>query len=183
MSGLNKYLSPITVAGKHLGKFKAYKMDNTSPDSNMRKDVGLGTCNCCDYFQFKSGKVWLIEETDLTRTYLDQMKNAHYSQLRQSVRKKLIEDRIRDENRLKVYGSMLVLCRLATKYDCVSEKLKDKPVIFHLIDSHVQPDDGLRFYDNFSSKISQDLKGLLSSQLVEDVEILNSIMMQEKLSD
>ena len=183
MSGLNKYFAPITIAGEHLDNFKAYKMDSTAAGSNMRKDVGLGTCNCCDYFQIKSGTIWLFEETDLTHQIMDLTHSADYELLKKDVRSKLVERLILNENRLKVYGSMLVLCRFAAKYACVSEKLGNKPVEFLLIDSHVASDESVRFYDNIRARILNDLKSLLTSQVVANVEILNREMMRDKLSN
>ena len=149
----------------------------------MRKDVGLGTCNSCDYFQINDKDVWLIEETDLQQTQSDLKKKPEYRRLNNSERRELIDKLIRDENRLKVYGSMLILCRLAAKSECASNKLKDKPVTFLLIDSHVQHDEGLRYFDNISAKLSGDLKSLLSAEIVEGVQILNSKMMLKKLSE
>ena len=70
MSGLDEYLCPITVGGQPLGdSLLAYKMDIKSAESNMRNDVGLGTCNCCDYFRIEHDCVHLIEETAILRQH------------------------------------------------------------------------------------------------------------------
>ena len=128
MSDLDKYSTPIVVGRQPLGaSFLAYKMDSTLTDSNMRNDVGIGTCNCCDYFRIESDCVHLIEETAIICTYKSLV--SKYSTLEDNLREQLIYKIIRDENRMKVYGSMLVLCRLANKFESVSDKLRDKPAI------------------------------------------------------
>ena len=40
-------------------------MDGMCPEPNMRSTVGLGDCNCCDYFASKDNIIVLIEETQL----------------------------------------------------------------------------------------------------------------------
>ena len=76
MKTLKRYLVPITVADEDLGdSYHAYKMDNEAgPD--MRIDVGLGTCNCCDYFQIIDNKIYLIEEKQFVEQY-KHLKSQH----------------------------------------------------------------------------------------------------------
>ena len=79
---------------------------------DMRKTVGLGTCNCCDYLTIKDDTVVLIEETQL----MEMIKNlkSEYQYLSEDDKSKFVDKCILQENKLKVYGSMLVLCRLDT---------------------------------------------------------------------
>ncbi len=114
MTAFDQFLEPIKVAGESLGDIhQAYRMDGNSPKPDMRRDAGLGTCNCCDYFMFAEDHiVVLIEETRL----LEQVENLkiQYDYLEDNDKEKFVKKYIRQENKLKVYGSMLVLCRLAT---------------------------------------------------------------------
>ena len=89
---LDKFKKPIEVAQEVVDeKYTAYKMDSTVKESDMRKTVGLGTCQCCDYFLPEDQSIILIEETRLPPE---------------------INEEVETEMKLKAYGSMLVLCRL-----------------------------------------------------------------------
>ena len=69
MIDLEKFLEPIELAGTPLQDHRAYRMDGESPQPDMRKDVGLGPCNCCDYFLLsKDDTIILIEETKTYRS-------------------------------------------------------------------------------------------------------------------
>ena len=179
MSKLNKYITPITIAGVCLGEsYQAFKMDSTESQSNLRKDVGLGTCNCCDYFHILDGKIQLIEDTDLIWTYFELKKS--YNKLPSDQLEKLIDKLIHAENRSKVYGSMLVLCRLAAKYECVASLLNDKQFVFFLVVSKVEDED-TKFFEYLANNFLLDLKSMLSRELVSEVHILSPDKLKEKL--
>ena len=68
MIKLTDFLEPIKAADKTLDKdCKGHRMDGMRPAPNMRATVGLGDCNCCDYFASKDNIVVLIEETQLMK--------------------------------------------------------------------------------------------------------------------
>ena len=97
MIDLEKFLEPIELAGTPLKDHRAYRMDGESPQPDMRKDVGLGPCNCCDYFLLsKDDTIILIEETRL----IDQHKNLQneYHYLEGTDQKQFIDRYIRQEN-------------------------------------------------------------------------------------
>ena len=60
---LSQFAEPIESAGG----FKAYRMDSTEEESDMRRAAGLGMCECCDYVTVSKDNqsVVFIEETDL----------------------------------------------------------------------------------------------------------------------
>lgn len=179
MRELTKYSEPIMVGGEPLGDaLLAYKMDCTSDQSNMRRDVDLGTCNCCDYFRVENDCVLLIEETRIIDT-IKELKSK-YDELVGSKRDELVHSVIRNENRQKAYGSLLILCRLAFKNESVSSVIKDKPVKFLLVVSAISDDDAF-YFDDLSPKLRNDLKSLLTAKVVADVEILNPGKLKEKL--
>lgn len=173
MNELDQYLMPITVADISLGEnFQAYKMDSTDEHKNMRKDVGLGTCNSCDYFRFHCGYIQLIEETRLIET-IYQLKKKFKGLQDEVEREKLIYDSIYREIRLKAYGSLLILCRLAAQYESANSLIERKRVVFQFLVSGVENRDDWRFFDSLKTNIHNDLKSMLTGEIVADVEILD----------
>lgn len=124
---LATFLQQVEVGGSPLDPTcRAYRMDDTEPQSNMRGTAGLGTCNCCDYFTFRDATLVLIEETRLPWQIKD-LRNEFAQDIhkdadeleereRDSVSRRVLTH-LRQENKLKVYGSLLVLCRLARAVD------------------------------------------------------------------
>ena len=165
---------PITVAGNPLDDgIYAYKMDSTEENSNMRKDVGLGMCNCCDFFQIQKKNVLLVEETKL----FDSVKRMKIQGLKETE----IIERVRNENRLKAYGSMLVLCRLVIKFKSICSLLKDKPVVLViLVSSEIKNADDFRFFDDLRTRFRNDLRSALTKEVVHNVEIGYSDQLKEK---
>lgn len=180
---LKKFLQPITLTRKPLQNHQAYRMDDTE-QSNMRKDVGLGTCNCCDYFLISNGTVVLIEETQLLQKFED-LKNE-YNYLRGTDQTEFIKKYIRRENWLKVYGSMLVLCRLVAVCKEARNLLGTKKYKFWLVVSDTnmtdaEESDAQMIFDYLKDKLYLDLKSLLSGKIVADVEIVPSHEFVRKL--
>ena len=68
---LSQFAEPIRVCSAAV--FKAYRMDSTVKESDMRRAAGLGTCECCDYVTVSKDNqsVVLIEETDLESKIID----------------------------------------------------------------------------------------------------------------
>ena len=184
MMDLKKFLQPITLARKPLQNHQAYRMDDTSEQSNMRKDVGLGTCNCCDYFLISNGTVVLIEETQLLQKFED-LKNE-YNYLSVTDQEAFVNENIRQENWLKAYGSMLVLCRLASVCKEAKDLFGTKKYKFWLVVSDTNMTDAEEFeanmiFDHLKDNLYLDLKSLLSGKIVDDVEIVPSHEFVRKL--
>ena len=179
---LDKYLEPIEVAGQPLGeKHQAYRMDGTSPQPDMRKEAGLGTCNCCDYFMLrKDAAAILIEETSL----MGQIKNlkSEYRYLQVDDQTEFVNKYIRDENKLKVYGSMLVLCRLAAACKEAKQMLKTKKYRFWLVVSGMNTQEEKIVFDNLRDRLSNELRSVLTGKILDDVEIIPSSVFAAKLS-
>ena len=179
---LDKFLEPIMVAGRRLDeKHQAYRMDGTSPQPDMRRTAGLGTCNCCDYFiHGRNDTVVLIEETEL----MGQIKDlkSEYQYLKVDDQTDFVSKCIRDENKLKVYGSMLVLCHLATACRDVKKLLKAKKYRFWLVVSGMNTAEEKIVFDNLKDRLSQELKSVLTGKVLDDVEIIPSNALVSKLS-
>lgn len=179
---LDKFLEPIMVGNQPLvGDHQAYRMDGNSPQPDMRKKAGLGTCNCCDYFiRGDDNTVVLIEETQLMGQINDL--KGQYQYLRNDDQTEFVKKRIRDENKLKVYGSMLVLCQLATVCKEVKDLLKTKKYRFWLVVSGLNTDEEKRFFDNLKDRLSNELRSALTGKILDDVEIIPSSVFAAKLT-
>lgn len=90
---------------------EAYRMDGDAPEG-MRARAGLGGLACCDYLRVKGEKFILIEDTDLDETASDLEKEYDSLKSDKKLQRKFVRERIRRENCLKVYGALLVLCRM-----------------------------------------------------------------------
>jgi len=120
------FLEPIEVAGKTISE-EGYKMDgNDVPD--MRIHAGMGGCRCCDYFIENGKSVVLIEETRLLET-IENLKEEPVDRARAI---------IRDENVLKVYGALLVLCRMAANFPGFQKITQTRKFHFWLVVSDAQ---------------------------------------------
>ncbi|MYB54794.1 MAG: hypothetical protein F4X51_00255 [Gemmatimonadetes bacterium] len=151
--------------------FTAYRMDNTAND--MRGAAGLGTCECCDYVTVsKDGQsVVLIEETDLGQTIVA-FKQRHGYLNDEDQTALLYEDVLR-EHRLKLYGSMLVLCRLSSWWARV------KAFLITTTDSS----DSSVLLDHLRDKLRNFLKSTLKKEMLTEVDIIPSTELDRKLSD
>lgn len=172
---LDRFLEPIQAADESLaGPYRAYRMDDTSPDSNMRRTAGLGECNCCDYFVSNRQTVFLIEETRLPDTLKQLRDEYHY--LDENHQQEFISKHVRQENRLKVYGSMLVLSRLALEFEDFKDILhtgnERKKYRFWLVVSGMDRTDAKVLFQSLQSRLLQELRSVLAKETVEDVEII-----------
>ena len=184
MTVLEEFLEDITVAGAQLEpRCKAYRMDGTSPSPDMREKAGLGTCNCCDYFIFGSDKdIILIEETRLAEQIKDLMQK--YSYLNFPDQQGHVTKIILQENRLKVYGSLLVLCRLfCREADGVAASVSpDTRYSFWLVASVEEPADEIIAIDYVRDRLNVELRGLLTKAVVDSVEIVPADALAERLA-
>ena len=158
------------------GNYVAYKMDDTHTESNMRKDAGLGTCHCCDYFLLGEDTNYLLENTALYNSIHDQ--NEIYRELDVDTRTKLVQKILLQENYLKVYGSLLTLCRLSNKQGMLP---LDRYIFWFVIDDKAGAKSNHRFLDNFRNKFFGDLRSLLASTVVKDVQFVPADELPEKL--
>ena len=205
---LEEFLEDITVAGAQLvPRRKAYRMDGTSPNPDMRKRARLGSCNCCDYFIFGSDKgVILIEETRLGDQIKDLMEKYEY--LNSIDKQNHVIKIILQENRLKVYGSLLVLCRLfcqeahrvrrtwttflreltlcrlfRREADRASAFISsDTKYSFWLVASAREPADDVIVIDHVRDRLDVQLKGLLTKAVVDSVKVVPAEKLAERLA-
>ena len=182
MTVFDEFLEPIEVASSLLGtEYQAYRMDGTLPGPDMRQKANLGTCNCCDYFTFSKGNtIALIEETKL----IEQIKKLklEYGYLQSVDQTEFISKLIRNENKLKVYGSMLVLCRFSNQCDDTKALLQTKRYKFWLVVSGMEAEEDTMVFDNIKDRLLNELKSVLTDKVLDGVEIIPSNRFAAKLS-
>ncbi len=182
MIDLEKFLEPIELAGTPLQDHHAYRMDYKQSRPDMRLEVGLGTCNCCDYFMLsQDDTIILIEETRLIDQHKDLQNEYHY--LESTDQKQFIDRYIRQENQLKAYGSALVLCRLSAVCQDARNLLGTKKYKFWLVVSGMNETQDAIFFNNLKIDLLSNLRSVLSRQIVDEVEILPSDEFVGKLSE
>lgn len=160
---LDKFKKPIEIAKKVVDKkYTAYKMDSTDKESDMRKTVGLGTCQCCDYFLPENQSVILIEETKLPKE---------------------IDKEIKTEMQLKAYGSMLVFCRLSMKCASAKKLVRDKKYKFWVVDSSTDKLSDERYTDVQGKPLRQALTEVIGKKLLCDVGVLSAEAFKTWLSN
>ena len=177
---LSQFAEPIKSAG---GVFKAYRMDSTVEESDMRRAAGLGTCECCDYVTISKDNqsVVFIEETDLEGTIVDFKEKYDY--LSDDDQVDLLYDEVLKEHRLKLYGSMLVLCRLSSALDDVKAFLPENEFQFWLVTTSTASSDSVILMDNLTDNLRGFLKSPLTREMMDVVDIIPSTELAEKLSD
>ena len=183
---LDRFLEPIEMAGDPLGDgYQAYRMDGHSrPD--MRIDVGLGTCNCCDYFLSGSNTVVLIEDTRL----IDSMQSykERYNYIPDEHLNQFVDEQVVQENKIKVYGSMLVLCRLAAKYPEARNMLQpqEKKYEFWLVtsDIDIETTEDMLQLDSKKDLLFNGLRSVLTGKLLHNVAIIpSSDLLKSRLAE
>ena len=182
MTALDHYLEPIKVAGESQElQYRAYRIDGNLPAPDMRRDAGLGTCNSCDYFIFDANALILIEDTQLAFQIKNLRKEYRYLDLQHQ--KEFIGKYIRDENKLKVYGSLLVLCKWAARHESTEDLLEKRRLIFWLVASGMETEEDSRFLDNLRDQLLRELQSVLSGHIVDGVEILPGSVFERRLSE
>ena len=181
MTALEKFLEPIKLAGTPLSEtHHAYRMDGNSPKPDMRKDVGLGTCACCDYFVTNIDSIVLIEETELLKSIKGWKKKVEY--LNDNDQKNFVDEKVKTENRLKVYGSLLVLSRLTNNYAEVRNLVGEKKYCFWLVVSGLSTAEDKKYIDNLKDHLTGALGGALTREVIDKVEVFPSNFLEGKLS-
>ena len=148
----------------------------------MRRAAGLGTCECCDYVTVSKDNqsVVFIEETDLESTIVDFKEKYDY--LSDDDQVDLLYDEVLKEHRLKLYGSMLVLCRLSSSRDDVKAFLPENEFQFWLVTTSASSDSVI-LMDNLTDNLRGFLKSPLTKEMMDVVDIIPSTELAEKLSD
>ena len=179
---LDQFRETIQIAGKPLdSQIVAFGIDGKSREMpDMRKYVELGECNSCDYFLPADDSIILIEETQLLRGMKKLRKE--YGYLNGQDRELHVNRRIREENRLKVYGSLLTLCRLRSKCDRARRMIDGKRYKFWLVVSDSDVAEVDKYMDSLQGDLYTALGGALSKKVVDEVDVLPANLLTKKLT-
>ena len=173
MSPLDQFRERIMVSETR--EIEVFRMDNTRESKripDMRKAVGLGSCNCCDYFVIHNNKIVLIEQTRLMGTSEDLRRDCSY--LETGHLRDFVSKCLRQENYVKVYGALLVLCRLARKYGEVFDLTKDKKHDFYLVVDGIGSEEEKTFFDTLKDSLSEQLRSVLTKKVIDQIEVMPS---------
>ncbi len=168
MMSLDKFSCSLKIDDK---EEQAFRMDGEG-DKDMRPLAGLGTCKICDYFIIRDDTVILVEETDIVakKHQLDEI-CAEWENRKNA--EDFIDKSMRDENVLKVFGSLLVLCRLASKCEDVKNIFHKNKYDFWLVDDEQRPKlrDSIIAEDNFRNRLRKHLASALTDKALGKVSV------------
>ncbi len=189
MKSLQYFLGPLEV--EHLNKdvqkfpLQAYAVDKPCGEEGIRlKDqFKMGSFHSCDYILAEENrdKVLLIEDSNLRRAKED-LENKLFrfmqddDQARKILHRKIVE-KIRDENRLKAYASLLLLCCLVSKDADAKNLIEGKEIHFWVIVTDGVASD-FRVFDEIGSSLTGSLKPFVSG-----VELIPLKEAEQKLNE
>jgi hypothetical protein len=137
---------------------KALRMDG---ERGIRKQIGLENYNCCDYLLTTPNNLYLIEISDFVIQRDNLQKNHSIKEI-----KKII----RQEIRLKIMGSLIILFKIPTRFSISHEKIHSGKIRVILILCSDDISDVVAF-----DYLQTDLKTALSP-LITDVIVMNISM-------
>ncbi len=94
-----------------------------------------------------------------------------YYYLNDEDKEEFVMEKFFNRNHLKVYGSLLVLYRLAAKYTSTKELIDNRKYRFWLVASEMDTEQ-MRASDNLAHGLQERLQSTLKSELLIDVKIL-----------
>ena len=177
MSGLSQFKE--SGDGPFAGMFCMDGGDQRGfPD--MRRHVGIGTCDCCDYFAPAGESViLLVEKTALMETI--QRFQREFAAAPPPARDEkdrdgdaYIANRVLWENRLKTYGGMVVLHRLAMQCEEMDAILRQRKTFkFLLVDNGPRSPKNKKSANHWRLQLKQDLRSLFSREMIADVNVVH----------
>ena len=178
MKALAKFRQEIKEAGPKSGLW-AYRMDGEDGFYGMAEDADLLNCNCCDYFRAVDGAPILIEVTRLMAW--KEEKEKEYAHLG-ALAGKHVWKLAKQENRLKVYGGMLTLCRHARRSGEVAKALDEGEYKFWLVvHDGAGPQVG-KVFRNLCADLRQELcHGPRRKKMLAAVEVFGITHLRKKL--
>ena len=173
MKELKGFISP-DIAGVSADEV-AYRMDDKKNDMRKQCDMG-GHASSCDYFIVREKSVVLIEDTFLQRT-VQRLEGECVALADDEKKREYVIQSLRRENALKIYGSLLMLCRLAARFPSVRQALAGKKYDFWLVAKDKNFD--AEFGYAKSSDLRGRLEGTLGKQTIWDINIFHRDMLEK----
>lgn len=154
-----------------------FKMDG---DPDMRAQARLGSCSCCDFLAIGDDSILFVEETELLRSIERTKSQVDY--LNDNDKEKFIQKEIVLENRAKVYGAMLVLCRLSQQSPDVKDVVGSKGHAFWLVVRGCISNEDAVYLDSLRGRLENSLRGQLGKRVIGAVKVLPLNELKEQLS-
>ncbi|MDD9820965.1 MAG: hypothetical protein OXR07_08835 [Nitrospira sp.] len=153
---------------------KAYVVDQPPQSGkcghSLKHELRMDTFHCCDYiFVPDDNEVLLIEDSNLKSKRDDLEKKTVSSVGNRESGPQLSDRLIRDEQLLKAYASLLLLCRLFAQDETATKKMQGKNIRFLFIINDADPTDS-HLFDYLENKIAPTLRPLVDKVLVRDKE-------------
>ena len=177
MSGLSQFKE--SGDGPFAGMFCMDGGDRRGfPD--MRLHAKMGACDCCDYFAPDGeSAVFLVEKTALMETIRAFQKE--FAAAPPPARDKkdrdgnaYINNRVLWETRLKTYGGMLVLHRLAAQCGEMGEILRRRGTFrLLLVDDGPRTPENETDADHWRRRLKSDLRSVFSPEMIADVNVIH----------
>lgn len=142
---------------------KALRMDG---EQGIRQQMGLGNYSCCDYFLTKQDNLYLVEISDIVSQRNNLLKNKSIKEI-----KKII----RNEIRIKIMGSLIMLYKMPTHFSIAHKKIHANKIRVILMICSDDISDVIAF-----DYLQIDLKTALSP-LITDVIVMNISMFKDFL--
>lgn len=172
------YLERIDLEweGKQLTQ-KALRIDDKKEGNpGIRKQLGLNSYNCCDYCYPYKNKIFFIECSDLGQQLknLEEKWQGISAECQKELKEKKInikslKKEIRDEIRLKLFSSLVILFRIPTQFKIKHSKIHDKNFEFILV---LRTEDDIRALDALETDLKCALAPLISEVKVVTPKII-----------
>lgn len=171
MTPFENYIEPIKLSGDSQALlYKAYRLDGTHPNPDLRRDAAVGSCNCCDYFFFSvGGNLILIEDTRLIAYIKD--REREYKYLNTSDITTFVPKLICQENALKVYGSLFVLYRFINQGIDLESIPKIDSIQFWFVVNDADRSDTY-VLEKCDEWLNQELSSKLGKTIVDEVVVM-----------
>ena len=147
---------------------------------DMRLHAKMGACDCCDYFALDGeSAVLLVEKTALMET-IRAFKKEFAAAPPPARDKKdrdgnaYINNRVLWETRLKTYGGMLALHRLAMQCGEMDAILRRRGTFrLLLVDDGPRNPENKKDADNWRRRLKRDLRSVFSPEMIADVNVVH----------
>lgn len=157
---------------------KAIRLDGQG-DTGLQALLGMKSqCNCCDYLLPNKDEVFLIELSDLIKQLIDlQAKNKKAPKDQKECLQDEV-DKLRQEMKLKIFGSLIVLFKIPTKFQITHQEVHQKKItaIFVVCSQESNLEHSLVF-----EKLAIDIGCMFSKTLISEVKILDIQEFKKKL--
>lgn len=172
----------------------AYAVDKPVDDCKkgpvLRNELKMDGCHCCDYIIPRKNEVLLLEDSNLK----EKKKQLEYEwlcfgefireeEIKNIFLKKLREEilgEIKNEQLLKAYASLWLLCRLVSQNTEAKELMENKQIWFIVIINDISnnQEQEFRAFQNLASRIRSSLGTLVKVQVFPLKQAAKALLVQ-----